>query len=170
MFKLRKLIPALSVVFFTAAGFSQTAEEIYQEYLQISQQLQQIQQEAFADKDIENMSKDFSEKLESAIVQDNKDLEPVIEKRKQLIDEFNQIQDTASEVQLKEIQTEFRELSLKLQPAQEKALQKKDIMSDAEELEKAVFEKMEEINPEISLLLQRMNVLENQLQQLQGQQ
>ena len=42
---------------------AQTQQEVYQEYLQVSQQLQQIQQQALATEEIKTMSDKFTDKI-----------------------------------------------------------------------------------------------------------
>jgi hypothetical protein len=157
---------SLIATFLTPA---QSQEELYQEFMQLNQQLQQIQQQALSDKDIEAMNLDFSDRLEAAMIEEEPEIKSTINKRNQLIEKFEKERDNASQEQLEEIRNEFEEVTQKLQPMQELILQKEEFQSDIHKIENAVMDKMEEINPETPQMLARMNELGLKLQQMQEQ-
>lgn len=148
---------------------AQTDEELYNQYMEINVQLQQIQQQALADKEIESMNRQFSEKIESVIIKENPELETSIEKRNELIDKFEASRETASQEKLDELKTEFDLVAQELQAAQQDVIQREEFRNELKEIEDAVINKMEEINPETPALFAKMNELGGKLQKMQKQ-
>ena len=104
------------------------------------------------------------------MIEDDPELESTIEKRNSLIDEFETAQENGNQEKIDSIKTEFTEVSQKLQPVQKKLMQKEEFKSDAQEIETAVKNKMEEINPDTPDLITQLNELGSKLQQMQQQQ
>lgn len=165
------------ILFVTVSVFAQSqqqpqseGQQLYQEYIQINQQVQQIQQQAMADEDIQNMTQEFSDKLEAAIVEENPELQSAVDKKNELIDQFEKAQQAGDQEQLQQISQDYEAVNQELQPAQQQIMQQEEFRTEAQEIETAVMAKMEEINPETPQLLAKMNELRTKLQQMQGQQ
>lgn len=156
-------------ILFAISVQAQTEEDLYEEYMQINVQLQQIQQQALADKKIESMNRQFSEKLESVIIKENPELETSIKKRNELIDKFEASRETASQEKLDELKTEFEMVAQELQTAQQNVIQRDEFKKELKDIEDAVINKMEEINPETPALFAKMNELGGKLQKMQKQ-
>lgn len=156
-------------ILFAISVQAQTDEELYDQYMQINVQLQQIQQQALADKEIESMNRQFSEKIESVIIKENPELETSIEKRNELIDKFEASRETASQEKLDQLKAEFDLVAQELQTAQQDVIQRDEFKKELKEIEDAVINKMEEINPETPALFAKMNELGGKLQKMQKQ-
>ncbi len=164
---LKKVFQAITLtVMVTILTPAQTQDELYQEYMELNQSLQQIQQQALSDKDIRAMNEKFSNKVETAMLKENPELEPEIIKRNELIEQFEKESENASPEKLEEIKSEYDNVAQKLQPVQEEIMQKEEFQAEVQKIEGAVIDKMEEINPETPKMLERMNEL---VAQLQGQ-
>lgn len=157
------------VAFGAVLTSAQSQEEMFEEYNQLNQQLQQIQQQALADKEIASLSEQFSTKLEAAMIKENPEIESAISRRNELVEKFDKSVNSATDEELESIRNEYTEVNQKIQPVQEQMMQKEEFQAEVQNIEQAMVNKMEEINPETPQLMKRLNELVAELQAQQNQ-
>ncbi len=161
------------VLFISAAGiFAQGSQDttknlqkVYMEYQQITQRLQSIQQQALADSEIAERGKNFSKKLDSAMVKANPEVKEKIEKRDNIINNFEDAQQKGDKETMLRLQQDFKSISQDLQVNQQKVMENEKLREEGKELNDALVQRMTNIDPEVPQLIARLEVLGKQLQQ-----
>ncbi|MFO7444864.1 MAG: hypothetical protein R6W90_00790 [Ignavibacteriaceae bacterium] len=139
-------------------------QEIYQEYSEISQRLQAIQQQAISDIEVAGKTQEFTDKLESEMVKQDSSARSKMDRRNSIVDEFQQAEQEGNSDKMTKLQEEFQSLNNELQPLQQRALENNDLKEEGMALEEAVFNKMKDIDPEVPQLFARLQTLGAQLQ------
>lgn len=155
------------IIFFAVSSFTQQEDEkekLYKEYQQITQRLQNVQEQALSDAKIAEQSENFSEKVDQEMIRQNPAVRPKIDRRNSIVDEFERARSTGNESEMYRLQQEFQVITQDLKTHQQKAMENEQLREEGEELEKALLEKMKEIDPEVPNLVARLETLGNQIQ------
>jgi len=170
----KKIIKILGL--FTFAFFSLTfaqddqnsnkeLKEEYIEYQLISQKLMSIQQQALSDSEIAKQSTTFGKKLDSAMVEETPSIKQKLEKRDEIIDNFQEAQENGNQDKILKLQEDYKSISGELQVHQQNALQDENLRKEGEELNEKVIQKMTDIEPDVPKLFSRLKVLGEKLKE-----
>ena len=165
-------ISGLIIFVFAAATFAQgnqdttkNLQQIYMEYQQINQKLQSVQQQAMADSEIAEKSRKFSDKLDSAMVKENPSDKGKLEKRNEIINNFQEAQKTGDKEKMMKLQQDYKSVSQELMVHQQKVMENEKLQKEGKELNNVLVQKMTQIDPEVPNLIGRLELLGKKLQQ-----
>lgn len=145
-------------------------EKMIKEYQAISERLMDLQKQALSDIGIAKQAEDFSQKLEKAIIKGDSSLLNKINRREEIIEQFEAADKNDNSTEIIILQQEYQEITQDLMVHQQKALESNiDLKEEGEQLEGALFEKMKELDPEVPQLISRLESLGNQIQGLDGE-
>jgi hypothetical protein len=139
-------------------------QEKVDEYNQITQRLRTVQQQALSDIEIAKKTNEFSAKVDSEMVRQDPLAHEKLEQRNDIVDNYEAAEKTGDSAKMEEIRRKFQSLSQELIALQQKALQKDELRQEGEKLEKAVLDKMTDIDPEVPKLIARLETLGSELQ------
>lgn len=141
-------------------------QELYQEYIAISQQLQSTHQMVMQDPVIIEESEEFS----SFIDQKLKDLSPevsaLVDERNQIINDIEAARETNNYDTENGLQPRFQELNQELQPYIYDILEIEEVQVRQTALDELFMQKMIEIDPETDQKIERLEVITEQLQKM----
>lgn len=140
-------------------------QQVYMEYQQISQRLQSIQQQAMADSEIAEKSKKFSDKLDSAMVKENPSDKEKLEKRNEIINNFQEAQQSGDKEKMMKYQQDYKSISQELMVHQQKVMENVKLRKEGKELNNVLVQKMTKIDPEVPNLIGKLELLGKKLQQ-----
>lgn len=145
------------------------AQQLYMEYNQLNQQLQQLQQQAMADEQIAQQGEALDEKITDAMVEKNPKIQETLDKRDELINNYQAAQQSGDQEKIQQLNQEFQAVSQKIQTEQQQVMSNPELKSDVEAFQETVMNKMEEINPEVPQLMNRMQEIRAQLSAMEQQ-
>ncbi len=145
-------------------------QELYNESMQLNQQLQAIQQQAYEDPEISFQAEEFNNMIEELIYQADPEAEELLRKQESLEEEFYAAQSEQNSEKIAELQQEYRELDEELNPIRQKVFQREDVIQMQNELETQVLSKMQEIEPDTMNLIERLQVVQTKLNEMMGKQ
>jgi hypothetical protein len=145
---------------------SERAAQLFAEYLEINQRLQMVQQQALMDAELSQKSLAFVEKVEEEMIKNDPSVKSKLDSRNEIIKDFESAKDAGDMEEVERLQKEFLEVSGDIQQHQTAALQNEELLEEGKQLETAVIEKMEEIDPEVPSLLTRVEEIGRELQQM----
>lgn len=143
------------------------AQQLYMEYQQLSQQLQQIQQQAMQTEPLATEGEQLDQKITDAMVENNPEIQTSLDKRENLISQYQTAQQAGDQAKLQQLQQEFQQVNQKIQSVQQQVMAQPELKADVEAYQEKVMTKMEEINPEVPQMLTRMETIGQQLSQMQ---
>ena len=169
MFNIMKVSSFITAVLISCTiTYSQSTEEtpenLFQQYMMVYQQVQQIQQQALSDENITSMTDAFTTKVEAEMIKKNPDMQPLLDKKNELIAAYDETEKAGDKEQLEKIEAEFRPVAQQLMAAQQEILEQDEFKAEAEKIDMALQKKMEEINPQIQQLISNMNELKSQIE------
>lgn len=174
MIKIKILKYLYVIVFFGVSVFAQDTtnqeerEKIIEEYKEISSRLMNLQQQALSDLNVSKKAEQFSQNLEQAMIEEDSSLQSKIERREEIITEFEEADKTGNQAQALNLQQEYEEITQELMVHQQKVLENnEELRKKGEELENTLYEKMKEIDPEVPKLVSRLETLNNQIRNLE---
>ena len=171
----KNIFSALIVIlFFSSTVLAQMQpqnqmQQLFQEYQQLNRSLQQIQYQALQDTLLADKSDKLSTKIEEEIIKNNPDLKGKIDRRNEIINQFQNVQEGGNQANVQSLQQEFQTLTQELTPYQQKAMQNEELRDMSIELENEMLEKMKEINPQTPEIISRIEEIGRQVQALQQQ-
>ena len=144
---------------------NQKAQKIYQQYQEISQQLEGVQKQALEDEKIQKQSEEFTQELKTEMIRQDSSVEGKISRQEKLMEEYKKAQASGSKEEMTAIQQKFQGVSQDLQSVQQKALQNPELVKERDEFNNALIAKMTEIEPKTPDLLAQLQSLSQKLQQ-----
>lgn len=158
---------AVVLVFLFSAGsvFAQDEElqQLYQEYMQINQRLQELQQRALMDEAVAEKAEEYSDFVDAKLRELDPRAAELVQKREETIDKMQIAQEEGDFESIQELQYEYQEISQELQPYLQRAMQDEEVQRRQQEIEEVLIAKMEEIDPETIPLLNRMMELSEKI-------
>jgi hypothetical protein len=160
-------------IFFTISIFAQDTtdqeerEKILKEYQEISSRLMDLQKQALSDLEIAKQAEDFSQNLEKAMVDQDSSILPKINRREEIVDQFENADKNGNKTEVLNLQQEYQKITQELMVHQQKVLENdNELKEEGEALEDSLFEKMKEIDPEVTKLVSRLETLNAQIRGL----
>lgn len=144
-------------------------QKLYQEYGQLNQQLQQLQQQAMADEKIAEKGEALDKKMTAAMVVNNPQIQETLDQRDKIISQYETAQQSGDQQTLMQLGQQFQSISQKIQVEQQKVMQNPELQTEMLEFESMVMNKMEEINPNAPQLISQMQALRDKLMSAQNQ-
>ena len=159
----------ISIIFLASAfaqdGFQdEETKKIYEEYSEITQRLNLVQQQAMEDEKISDKTKKYTEKVESKMIEQDSFVKDIIEKRDSIIGNYEVAEQTGNQDEMIKLQKEFQNVSKDLFTQQEEALQDNELKEEGKQLEEEVLNKMKEIDPKVPELIARLGSLGDKLE------
>ncbi|RJP58457.1 MAG: hypothetical protein QY331_01225 [Melioribacteraceae bacterium] len=149
---------------------SSEAQLLFQEYNQLNQQIQQLQQQAMNDENIAQKGEALDKEITDAMVKNNPEIKKSLDKRDNIISQYQAAEQSGDQQKMQSLGQEFQSVSQIIQTEQQKVIQQPEIGSHLQEFETLVMQKMEAINPETPQLLSKLEQLRNKLMTMQQQQ
>ncbi|RPI72544.1 MAG: hypothetical protein EHM47_08090 [Ignavibacteriales bacterium] len=144
-------------------------EKIIEEYKQISSRLMELQKQALSDLNVSKQAENFSQNLEKAMVREDSTVLNKINRREEIISKFEEADKTGNQTEAYNLQQEFQEITEELMVHQKNILESdEELRKEGEALEDSLYEKMKDIDPEVPKLVARLETLNNQIQNLEG--
>lgn len=138
--------------------------QVYQEYREISQRLQELQLAALSDLEIAKQAEEFSKNLERAMIEEDSSIIEKLNRKDDIVDQYENTEKQGNETEMLKLQQEFNHITQDLLVHQRNVLEKNnEIKEEGENLEKALFEKMKQLDPEVPVLISRLESLGNQI-------
>jgi hypothetical protein len=147
---------------------SPEAMQLQQEYMQINQKLQMIQQQAIQDDAIATQTKAFAQKIDEQMIAENPEMKSAVAQRDVLVAQYENAQQTQDQQKLQELQQGLMGLMQQMNPVMEKVMQSPAIQKEEAVIREKIITKMKEINPETDALIKRIEQIALQMQQIQG--
>lgn len=141
----------------------QEAQELIVEIQQVQSNLQQIQQQAMADPEIQAEQQAIGQEIQLAMAESNPDVPQQMQRLETLMTEAQAAQASEDAAKMQEIVAEARELDTRLQAAQAEAIQRPEIAPRVQSFQTKLQEKMLELDPTTPQLIQRLQELDAQL-------
>ncbi|MBW6516790.1 MAG: hypothetical protein K0B81_09315 [Candidatus Cloacimonetes bacterium] len=170
---LQKMIGMTLVVLFllsTGIIFAQEMpegfQELYEEYMAISQQLQATHQAVMQDPEIIEKSEQFSEYIDQKLIALSPEVAEVVRERNSIISELEDARDKEDRSKEVELQPRFQQLNQELQPYIESVLDDSEVQDRQEQLDALFMAKMNEIDPETDQKIERLEIITEQLQKM----
>lgn len=143
-------------------------QQLYMEMVQTSQQIQQLQQQAFAqDAELAEQRDEFIAMVDAKMLNIDPAAEELMDRRDELADELQSAgpggQGDAVQSARAELQVTMQELA----PMQQEAMQDPEVQQMQNNIAQAAMVTMQEIDPDIGNLIARFNEIRNELVQLQ---
>jgi chromosome condensin MukBEF ATPase and DNA-binding subunit MukB len=145
---------------------NEKAAKLYEEYMEINQRLQMIQQQALNDEIFLKRSQDFAGKVEAEMIKKDPTVQNKLEQRDSVIEEYQQAETEGSQEKIMAVQQKYQAIMQELQAHQNEAMQNEELLKEGEELEAALIQKMEEIDPEVPQLLAKLNQIGTELRSM----
>lgn len=142
-------------------------QKIYQEYMSLNQELRTIQQKAYQDSAIAQQAEELSEIMDKKIREISPEAKELIQQRDSIETEFQVAQSKGDQAKIEELQQQYQELNTKLQPLQQQVMQIEEVQLKQRKLNSDMIQKMQEIDPQTQSKIQRLNEIQQQLQQSQ---
>lgn len=144
-------------------------QQLYQEYAQLNQQLQQLQQQAMQDEKIASKGEALDKKIREAMIANNPDIKATLDKRDEIMEKYQTAQQAGDQNTLMQLQQSFQGISQTIKSEQQKVLQQPELQSDMQEFQTMVRNKMEEINPNTSQIISRLQDIQTKIMTMQQQ-
>ena len=151
-------------------GPSSEAQLLFQEYNQLNQQIQQLQQQAMNDEKISQKGEALEKEINKAMLKNNPEIKKSLDKRDNIISQYQSAEQSGDQQKMQSLGQEFQSVSQIIQTEQQKVIQEPEIGSQLQEFETLVMQKMESINPETPQLMAKLEQLKNKLMTMQQQQ
>jgi hypothetical protein len=159
------------ITFFAGALFAQDTtnekenQKIIGEYKEISNRLMDLQKQALSDLEIAKQAELFSKNLEIEMVKQDFSVKQKLDRREEIVDKYEKGGD---EVEMLKLQQEFQDITKELMVHQQKVMDTNaELKEEGKKLEDALFEKMKELDPEVPLLVARLETLGNRIRGLE---
>jgi uncharacterized protein YoxC len=153
---------------------AQTSDEeyqkLYEEYSTLNQELQVLQQQAYQFPEITEQAEEFYGLIDQKMLEIEPKVEELLEQRDSIEVDFQIAQNEGDEKKIQELQQNYQEINSQLQPLNQHVMQLPEIQEKQAKLENDVRQKMHEIEPETSTKIERLQVIQQELQQMQQKQ
>lgn len=143
------------------------AQQLYQEYAQLNQQLQQLQQQAMQDESISKKGEALDKKVRDAMIANNPDIKSTLDKRDEIMAKYQEAQQAGDQETLMQLSQSFQSISKTIQAEQQKVMQQPELQSELQDFQTILKAKMEEINPNTSQIISRLQELQAKLMSIQ---
>jgi chromosome segregation ATPase len=139
-------------------------QKVYQEYMQINMRLQQVQDQAMNDETVAAEADDYSALIDEKVKDAAPDGAELLKRRDDTISKYQQAQMTGNTDEMNRLEEEYTSINTELQPLLDKALNDEDVVEKRDHFEKVLIAKMEEIDPETQVLIDRITMLAQKLE------
>lgn len=173
LIKNRFLYVTIIVMVFATTIYSQKqqqmdeGQQIYMQYSLLNQQLQELQQQALSDDKIAEQGQALNDKINSIVISNHPDAEQLMSQRNQIIEDFQKAQETENQEKQVELQGQYQEVNQKIELYQNEVVQQPEIQAEVMKFEQVVMNKMEELNPDVEEMINRLQDLRTKLEALQ---
>lgn len=151
-------------------GQPSEAQLLYQEYAQLNQQIQQLQQQAMNDENVAQKGEALEKEITDAMLQNNPEIQKSLDKRDNIISQYQSAEQSGDQEKMQSLGQDFQSVTQIIQTEQQKVIQQPEIGLHLQEFETLVMQKMESINPETPQLMAKLEQLRNKLMTMQQQQ
>ncbi len=145
------------------------AQQLYMEYQQLQQQLQQLQQQAMSEGKLAEQGEALDAKITDAMLENNPDIQSSLDKRDDIIAQFQQAQQSGDQTKIQQLNQKYQTVNQKIQAEQQKVMGQPEIKEDVDDYQKKVMSKMEELNPDVQQMMDRMREIGAMLSAMQQQ-
>jgi hypothetical protein len=167
---LRSGILAVCLLFAASALVAQDQndefQQLYNEYLEINQRLQTVQQQALQDENVAEQAEEYSKFVDSKLKGLDSRAAELVDQREATIDNIEAAQDDGDFESIQELQQDYEMITQELQPYMQQAMQDEEVQVRQQELESVLIAKMEEIDPDTVPLLNRMMEISEQIERM----
>lgn len=173
LIKKRLLYATVIVMMFATTIYSQEqqqmdeGQQLYLQYSLLNQQLQELQQQALSDDKIAEQGQALNDKINSIVISNHPDAEQLMSQRNQIIEDFQKAQETENQEKQMELQGQYQEVNQKIELYQNEVVQQPEIQAEVMNFEQVVMNKMEELNPDVEEMINRLQDLRTKLEALQ---
>lgn len=174
LIKKRLLYATVIVMMFATTIYSQKqqqldeGQQIYMQYSLLNQQLQELQQQALSDDKIAEQGQALNDKINSIVISNHPDAEQLMSQRNQIIEDFQKAQETENQEKQMELQGQYQKVNQKIELYQNEVVQQPEIQAEVMNFEQVVMNKMEELNPNVEEMINRLQDLRTKLEALQN--
>jgi chromosome segregation ATPase len=142
-------------------------QKLYQEYMTLNQELMAVQQKAYQDPAIAKQAEELSDMIDQKMIEIDPQAKELIQERDSIEKEFQVAQSEGDQEKIEKLQQDYQEPSTKLQPLNQQVMQIKEVQEKQQKLDSDIMQKMQDIEPQTKDKIERMNELNQQLQQAQ---
>jgi adenylate kinase family enzyme len=174
MIKLKFMKTVFTIIFLCISVSAQDTtdqkerQKIIEEYQQISSRLMELQRQALSDIKIAEQAENFSRNLEEAMVQEDSSVLMQINRREEIIEQFEETGNNDNKTTALNLQQEYQEITQNLMVYQQRVLTNNEgLREEGDKLEKALFEKMKELDPGVPELVARLETLGSKIHGLE---
>lgn len=174
LIKKRLLYATVIVMMFATTIYSQEqqqmdeGQQLYLQYSLLNQQLQELQQQALSDDKIAEQGQALNDRINSIVISNHPDAEQLMSQRNQIIEDFQKAQETENQEKQMELQGQYQEVNQKIELYQNEVVQQPEIQAEVMNFEQVVMNKMEELNPDVEEMINRLQDLRTKLEALQN--
>ncbi len=167
-------VVALLFFFSTGIVVAQTQDEefqqLYEEYLEINERLQQLQQQALQNEEVAEHYEEYSSFLDDKIREIDPGASDLIQQREETIESIEEAQMGGDMETAQHLQQEDQQLNQQLQPYMQQAMEDPEVQERRDEFEEHLIDEMEQIDPEAVPLFNRMEELSRELDRMMQEQ
>lgn len=143
------------------------SEKLMQKYQETSEKLRQIRDEAVASHpELEKQSRAYQERIEQAMNDGGYDVDAGAEKLRKMGQRYKQ--EDMSQEERQKLAADFKAERRKMQQARQQVMQKEEVRTAGQELQKNIIAAMKEQDPQTEVLIQRLRSLRQKLQAIQS--
>lgn len=177
MFNLRTLLLSAIVILLAVSvnkaqdkqsAPNQAAQNLYMEYMQIQMDIQGTQQKALEDEKLSAMRDKFTDLIDSEMKKLGKDVAKLVDEKNAKIEAFNKVKDGGNDAEIQAKAQDVKASIDKLQEHEQKVLQLENVSKLQNEFQSAMIEKMMELDPQLQNKIMRLQQIQAQLSQGQG--
>lgn len=161
------VILMFSAMVMNAQTPNEETQKLYQEYMTLNQELRAIQQKAFQDSAIAKQAEELSDMIDKKMREIDPEAKKLIQQRDSIETEFQTAQNAGDQGKIEKLQQDYQELSTQLTPLNQQVMQMEDVQKKQQKLNSDMIQKMQEIDPQTQSKIQRLNEIQQQLQQSQ---
>lgn len=156
----------LTTGFVSAQEPPEEFQELYEEYVSLSQELQTTHQLAMQDPEVVQGSEEFSEYIDKELKDISPEVAEMVEERNDIVDDIEAASEAEDQEAMEDLQPRYQQISQTLQPHINEVLQKPEVQERQMELEMLLMDKMIEIDPDTEDKLERLEYLSEELQRM----
>lgn len=161
---------AILLILSTGLLYAQTQGEefqkLYSEYMEIEQRLQLIQQQAFEDDNVAKHAEEYSSFMDNKLREMDTRAGELIDQREETIDLIQAAQQEGDFETLQGLQEGYQQINQELTPFLQQAMADPEVQEKRFEFEQVLIGKMEDIDPKIMSLFEKMEELTQKLENL----
>ncbi len=141
-------------------------QKLYSEYMEIEQRLQHIQQQALGDDNVAKHAEEYSSFMDNKLREMDTRAGELIDQREETIDLIQIAQQDGDFETLQGLQQGYQQINQELTPFLQQAMADPEVQEKRFEFEQVLIGKMEDIDPEIMSLFEKMEELTQKLESL----